>query len=243
MRSRVLLLALSLLAPSLCFAADGLKVQSTARRSAPADLISLTFIVTDVVGGAEAATSAAQLRTRLEQSGLKIVGWKVGYQPGSPQTGRGAPTAGLEVTKTIAVVIAEPHEPDTILATLDRNGVKATTQPVAHSSRTAEILKELEATALKTAIERGAIRAEALGMKLGAPVDVSVVRGSAMITSSSAFGSNSVTTNIDPEALLASLPSDARDRMDQVQLTVTANVTFALRPRARALTPARAPAR
>jgi uncharacterized protein YggE len=181
--------ALLALAPA-AEAADGIKASATASRDVPADVVNVSFQISERAVPAEGTADERSILIKaLEEKGLKILERSARYDPGAFDsssdgslydaiTGTGA-RASINLQKHVILRVTGFKRVDDVLDILRRHAVRQRVVVTPDHSHAEVVLQELQKEAIESAIVQARKLAEHAGAKSGGVVDLVTQRESA----------------------------------------------------------------
>jgi len=210
------------LSASASQAADGIKGAGRASREVPADVLTVTFNVTERAG--EGADQRTMVARALEEKGLKILESSARFLAAPPpsysaQWSSGGAREGLQIRSIAAFRITGFKQMDEVLDILARQGVRQLLTLTADHSRADAVREELRKEAVENAIASARRVASEAGVKAGGVVDVTVpyISGVAM--------PQPYAMPIDQALIDPPRPGE----LPRLRLVVTANVVLAVK--------------
>jgi uncharacterized protein YggE len=206
-------------------AADGIKASATATREVPADVLIVTFQVTErIVPGEGAEDKRSVLAKALEDRGFQVLERSARYLPIAGAYGSQF-TAGarepVEVRKHVTFRITGFKQIGDVLDVLGRHGVRPVTLGADHSTAEA-VRQDLRKEAIESAILHARRLAAQAGVKAGGVVDLATQPTGVGTVIPPGF----VTTpGLDQSLIDPPQPGE----LPRLRITVTANVVLAVR--------------
>jgi len=186
-RSVLALASVLILSVSSAEAVDGIKASATASREVPADILVVTFQISErAVPGEGAADQRTILTKALEEKGLKILeastryGALVGTYGGGQSnviSSTGSVRDAVEVRKTVAFRVTGFKRIDDVLDIVGRHGVRQNLSLIVDHSKAEAIRQELQKEAIARAIAQARSLAATAGVKTGGVVDLATHPG------------------------------------------------------------------
>jgi uncharacterized protein YggE len=216
-------------------AADGIKAAATASREVPADILVVSFQLTErIVPGDPAPATADQrgmLAKALEGNGLEVLSRSARYMPntgvyGAHQSVSSAGTARepIDVRKLVTFRVTGFKRIDDVLDVLGRHGVRQNLSLSADHSRAEAVREELRKEAIESAIAQARQLAARAGVKTGGVVDLATQPpGFAAAWSVPHYPT---VVGVDQSLIDARQPGE----LPRLRFTVTANVVLAIKP-------------
>jgi uncharacterized protein YggE len=172
-------------------AADGIKASATASRDVPADVVNVSFQISERAVPADGAADERSILTMaLEEKGLKILERSARYEAGAFDssydgslydaiTGTGTARASVNVQKHVILRVTGFKHVDDVLDILRRHAVRQRVVVTPDHSHAEVVLQELQKEAIESAIAQARRLAEHAGAKSGGVVDLVTQRESA----------------------------------------------------------------
>jgi hypothetical protein len=180
-----------LFSPSAVQAADGIKASATATRDVPADIVVVSFHITERVALSDGISDSRLILARaLEEKGLTILEKSARYQgiraanaadPSSVILSAGSGRDPIVLRKHVAFRITGFRRIDDVLDVVGRHGLRTSVTLVADHSRADAVREELRKEAVERAIAQARTLASNAGVKTGGVVDLATQPGSAAL--------------------------------------------------------------
>jgi uncharacterized protein YggE len=157
---------------------DGISALGVAGRALPADILSVSYPVTDTIGeaGTNTASDQARIRRALETAGLKVLEVSQRFlsldepeRPGYFSSGSSSPPAKASTNfqSRMTLRIAGFKNFGGVLRILEQNGARKISSVLLASSKFAGVREELEKEAIEKAISQAQAWARAAGVTAG----------------------------------------------------------------------------
>jgi uncharacterized protein YggE len=161
-------------------AADGIKAWGAASREVPADILVVSFQITErIVPGEDAGDRRGMLAKALEEKGIKVLERSARYiaSPGGYSAYRPISSAGearepIDVRRLVTFRVTGFKRIEDVLEVLGRHGVRQNVTVGADHSRAEALREELRTEAVASAIARARRLAAHAGVKTGGVVDL-----------------------------------------------------------------------
>jgi hypothetical protein len=221
-----------LLSASATQAADGIKASATATRAVPADVLVVTFQITErVVPGEGAEDKRSVLAKVLEDGGLKILESSSRYLPMAGAYGSqfnaiasaGSSREPVEVRKVATFRITGFRRIEDVLDILGRHGVRQYVSLGADHSKAEAVRQDLRKEAIEAAIAHARRLAAQAGVKAGGVIDLATQPPQAGLVFPAGF---SPALGVDQNLLDPPRPGE----LPRLRFTATANIVLAVKP-------------
>ncbi len=219
-----------LLFASASQAADGIKATTAAHREVPADILVVSFTMTErIVPGEAAADPRDILAKAMEEKGLRVLTKSVRYfaNPSAYGVPKIAANAGnarepFDVRKQATFRITGFKRIEDVLEVLGRHGLHQTIILNADHSRAEAVREELRKEAIESAIAEARRLAAHAGVKTGGVVDL-ITQPSQAVHGMAAHYAPGV--GVDQNLIDARQPGE----LPRLKLAVTASVVLAIK--------------
>jgi uncharacterized protein YggE len=179
LRLALALTAVLLISAPASRAADGIKASATASRDVPADLLAVTFTVSDrIVPGEIGGDRRETLAKALEEKGLRVLERTARYLPMMTAYGAGqlSATSGalrdtIEVRRQVTFRLGGFKRIDDVIDAFARQGIRQVNLAPYHS-RAEAVRQELRREAIETAIAQARRLAAQAGVRTGGVIDL-----------------------------------------------------------------------
>jgi uncharacterized protein YggE len=215
-------------------AADGIRASAMAVRDVPADILMVTFNMTERIVPSEGARDQRDILAKaLEEKGLRVLERTSRHLPmmapyGASQvnaiSSTGALREPIEVRRTVAFRVTGYKRIDDVLDAFGRHGVRQVSLVPYHSS-VETVRQELRKEAIERAIAQARRLAAQAGVKTGGVIDLATQPPQ---TGPAGFIPDSV---VAPGIATAQNLIDPRQpgELPRLRITVTANVVLAIK--------------
>lgn len=170
--------------PAAAHAADGIKATAIATRALPADLLQVTFNISERIGAEEATKAGDGVQAvvdGLTRRGFEVVSRTVAFASGYKSSGASglfgrdaSAREPLDLTRTHTLRIKGFKRVEDVLVALTQSGVRNVGSPQLLSSQLDAARSELSLEAARMAVAKARALAKALDVAAGPVIDVTV---------------------------------------------------------------------